>query len=51
MIIIDDWKINGTEDSRFSHWATQMTKFIESRYRLVATINNKKIFALLTPAI
>jgi hypothetical protein len=51
VIIIDDWKINGTEDSRFSHWATQMTKFIGSRYRLVATIDNKKIFALLTPAI
>jgi hypothetical protein len=50
VIVIDDWKINGTEESRFSHWAPQMTEFIESRYRLVATINNKKIFALLTPA-
>jgi hypothetical protein len=50
VIIIDDWKINGTEESRFSYWAAQMTNFIESRYRLVATINNKKIFALLTPA-
>jgi hypothetical protein len=49
VIIIDDWKINGTEESRFSHWAVQMTKFIKSHYRLVAKINNKKIFALLTP--
>jgi hypothetical protein len=51
VIIIDDWKINGTEQSRFSHWATQTTKFIENRYRLVATINGKKIFALLTPSL
>jgi hypothetical protein len=50
VIVIDDWKINGTEESRFSHWAAQTTKFIESRYRLVAAIDNKKIFALLTPA-
>jgi hypothetical protein len=49
VIVIDDWTINGTEESRFSHWATQMTKFIESHYRLVAAINNKKVFALLTP--
>ncbi len=50
VIIIDDWKINGTEESRFSHWATQISKFIGSRYRLIATIDNQKIFALLTPA-
>jgi hypothetical protein len=50
VVIIDDWKINGTEDSRFSNWATLMTKFIESRYRQVATTNNKRIFALLTPS-
>lgn len=50
VIIIDDWKIDGTEESRFSHWATEMTKFIESRYKLVATTKNKKIFALLTPS-
>jgi hypothetical protein len=50
VIVIDNWKINGTEESRFSNWAAPMTKFIESRYRLVATINNKRIFALLTPA-
>jgi hypothetical protein len=49
VIVIDEWTINGTEESRFSHWATQMTKFIESHYRLVAAINNKKVFALLTP--
>jgi len=49
VVIIDDWKINGTEESRFSDWARQLTKFIESRYRLVATIDNKRIFALLTP--
>ena len=49
VIIIDDRKINGTEVSRFSHWAAQMTKFIESRYRLVATTENKKVFARLTP--
>jgi hypothetical protein len=50
VIIIDDWKINGTAESRFSDWAAEMTKFIESRYRLVATIDNKRVFALLTPA-
>jgi hypothetical protein len=50
VVIIDDWKINGSEESRFSNWAAQLTKFIESRYRLVATIDNKRIFALLTPA-
>ncbi len=50
VIVIDDWKINGTEESRFSHWAAQLTKFIESRYRLVAVTKNKRIFALLTPA-
>jgi hypothetical protein len=50
VIVIDDWTINGTEDSRFSNWATQMTKFIENHYRLVASVNNKKVFALLTPA-
>jgi hypothetical protein len=50
VIIIDDWKINGTEESRFSHWAVEMTKFIQSHYHLVAAINDKKIFALLTPA-
>jgi hypothetical protein len=49
VIVIDDWTINGTEESRFSHWAMQMTKFIEGHYRLVAAINNKKVFALLTP--
>jgi len=51
VIVIDDWTINDTEESRFYHWATQMTKFIESHYRLVASINNKKVFALLTPGI
>ncbi len=50
VIVIDDWKINGSEESRFSHWAMQMSKFIGSRYRLIATIDNLKIFALLTPA-
>jgi hypothetical protein len=50
VVIIDDWKINGTEESRFSNWATLMTKFIESRYRQVATTNNKRIFTLLTPS-
>jgi len=49
VIIIDDWTINGTEESRFSYWATQMTKFIESHYRFVASVNNKRVFALLTP--
>ena len=49
VIVIDDWTINGTQESRFSHWATQMTEFIESHYRLVASLKNKKVFALLTP--
>jgi hypothetical protein len=51
VIVIDDWTINGTEESRFSHWAAEVTKFIESHYRLVAFVNQKKVFALLTPAI
>ena len=49
VIVIDDRTLNGTEESRFSLWATQMTKFIESHYRLVAAVNSKKVFALLTP--
>ena len=49
VIVIDDRTLNGTEESRFSHWATQMTKFIESHYRLVEAMNSKKVFALLTP--
>jgi hypothetical protein len=51
VIIIDDWKINGTEESRFSHWASQLTKFIQSRYRPVAVINGKTVFARLTPTL
>ncbi len=50
VIVIDDWTINGTEESRFTNWATLMTKFIESHYRLVASVNNKRVYALLTPA-
>jgi hypothetical protein len=49
VIVIDDWKINGTDGSRFSQWAAQMTQFIKSRYQLVATTGSKKIFALMTP--
>jgi hypothetical protein len=49
VIVIDDWTINGTQESRFSHWATQMTEFIERHYRLVASLKNKKVFALLAP--
>jgi hypothetical protein len=51
VIIIDDRTVNGTEDSRFSRWAPELTKFIESRYRLVASVNSKRAFALLTPDI
>ena len=49
VIVIDDWPINGTEESRFSHWATQMTEFIDSHYRLVASVKNKRVFGLLAP--
>jgi hypothetical protein len=49
VIVIDDWTLNGTEEASFSHCATQMTNFIENHYRLVATMNNKRVFALLTP--
>ncbi len=49
VIVIDDWKINGTEESRFSHWAAALTKFIEDRYQLVAVIRGKTVFARLTP--
>jgi hypothetical protein len=49
VIVIDDWTLNGIEESRFSHWAAEVTKFIESHYRLVAFANQKKVFALLTP--
>jgi hypothetical protein len=51
VIIIDDWKINGTEESRFSHWASQVTNFIESRYRSLGVIHGKMVFARLTPAL
>jgi hypothetical protein len=51
VIIIDDWKINGTENSRFSHWASQLTKFVESHYRPVAVITGKTVFARLTPTL
>jgi hypothetical protein len=49
VIVIDNWPINGTEESRFSNWAPQMTSFVESHYRLVASLKNKKIFAILDP--
>jgi hypothetical protein len=49
VIVIDDWKINGTDGSRFSQWAAKMTQFIKSRYQLVAITGTKKIFALMTP--
>jgi hypothetical protein len=49
VIVIDDSTLNGAEESRFTHWATQITKFIESHYRLVAALHNKEVFALLTP--
>ena len=48
VVVIDDWTLDGTEETRFSHWATQMTTFIENHYRLVAAMNNKRVFALLT---
>jgi hypothetical protein len=51
VIIIDDRTVNGSEDSRFSHWAPELTKFVETRYRPVASINSKRAFALLTPSI
>jgi hypothetical protein len=49
VIVIDDWPINGTEQSRFSHWATQMTQFIDSHYRLVAAVKNKRVYGLMVP--
>ena len=49
VIVIDDWPTDGTQESGFSHFATQMTQFIDSHYRLVASLKNKKIFALSTP--
>jgi hypothetical protein len=49
VIVIDDRTINGTEESRFSHWAAQMTEIIERHYRLVTSLKNKKVFALLIP--
>ena len=51
VIIVDDRAVNGTEESRFSHWAPELAKFIENRYRLVASVNSKRAFALLTPGI
>jgi hypothetical protein len=50
VIIIDDWKINGTDDSRFTHWAKEVTRYIQSHYRLVSTAGGKLIFARLTPS-
>jgi hypothetical protein len=51
VIIVDDRAVNGTEQSRFSQWAPELTKFIETRYRPVASVNSKRAFALLTPDI
>ena len=50
VIIIDDWKINGTDDSRFTYWAKLVTRYVESHYRPVSTVNGKMIFARLTPS-
>jgi hypothetical protein len=51
VIIIDDWKVNGTEQSRFTHWASQLTKFVESNYRSVGVVSGKTVFARLTPTL
>ncbi|MBV9390677.1 MAG: hypothetical protein JOY96_02170 [Verrucomicrobia bacterium] len=46
VIVIDDWKINGTEESKFSNWARRTTEFIEQNYRMVMSLNKKRVFAL-----
>jgi hypothetical protein len=51
VIIIDDWKVNGSEQSRFTHWASQLTKFVESNYRSVGVVSGKTVFARLTPTL
>jgi hypothetical protein len=44
VIVIDDWKINGTDSSRFTSWASETMQFIQEHYRLQATFDDKKIF-------
>ncbi len=46
VIVIDDWKINGTEESRFSNWARATNEFIEQNYIKVMSLKNKRVFAL-----
>ena len=50
VIIIDDWKINGTDDSRFTRWAESVTRYVQSHYRPVSSVGGKMIFARLTPS-
>jgi hypothetical protein len=50
VIVIDNWKINGTESSRFTSWATETMQFIQEHYRLQATFDDKKVFVRLLPS-
>lgn len=33
VIVVTDWPINGTEHSRFSHWAAETYRYIQSHYQ------------------
>jgi hypothetical protein len=50
VIVIDNWKINGTESSRFTSWAAETMQFIQEHYRLQATFDDKKVFVRVLPS-
>ena len=50
VIVIDNWKINGTESSRFTSWATETMEFIQEHYRLQAAFDDKKVFVRALPS-
>lgn len=50
VIVIDNWKINGTESSRFTSWATETMEFIQKHYRLQAAFDDKKVFVRALPS-
>lgn len=44
VIAIDDWKINGSEDSSFSRWAAPTKSYIEKTYHFRGTFERQQIF-------
>ncbi|MDB6174866.1 MAG: hypothetical protein JWL59_4177 [Chthoniobacteraceae bacterium] len=46
VIVINDWAINQSKDSRFSVWAGKTQQYIEENYTLAGTILKYQIYAL-----